>query len=142
MSCADSDVMDHRRTLARHVDSTLTPEEQETGIQFFGDADRFEIITYRPTMVRSLLRHAHADIEWLYVMDGDERGGRVDNPSELAPGDEGFSIEGICASLPLGALTVKGSLRQSNRHSQIVNTPADARAVAEAFAADGGSGND
>lgn len=141
MSCADSDVMDHRRTLARHVDSTLSPEEQETGIQFFGDADRFEIITYRPTMVRSLLRHARAEIKWVYSMDKRERGERVSDLTALTLSEDERRIEGICASLPLGALSIKGRPRSSNAHSAVVHTPEEAQAAETAFG-EGGSGSD
>lgn len=124
-----------RRALATRVETELSRNEQETSIQFFGDANTFQIVTYAPPMVRQLLLHAESEIEWCYVARGDGRGGRVSNLSELTGDDAPSGIGGVCARLPVGALTVKGRPRKDNRISRIVNTPDDARAADAAFEA-------
>jgi hypothetical protein len=131
--------MKRRETLADHVATTLSQNERESSMSWFGDSDRFRITTYVPTMVRSLLQHDLARVEWLYVRDPDERGRRVSNPSEFSLSEDPENVEGICATLPLGVLSVKGSPRNRDAHAGIVTTPSDAERVAEAFA-DGSGG--
>lgn len=124
---ADADEMRTRQKLTNYVESELTKNEQETGISFFGDADRFQIISYGPPLVKNLLEHEYADIRWLYVAVRDGQNFRADTPSEVWPGEDGHRIEGLCATLPLGALSVKGSPRKRDILSGIVTTPAKAR---------------
>jgi len=131
---ASDDEMRTRKQLVDRVDAVLSRHEQETTMQFFGDADRFQITTYRPTMVRSLLEHAYAEIEWLYLGVPEGRNTRVQEPSEVLRSDSQERIEGICARLPLGALSIKGSPRNEDQHSGIVTTPADVEGLADVFA--------
>lgn len=130
---ADPDEMEQRRALAERVETTLSRNEQESSFSFFGDADRCEIITYRRSMVRALLKHEYAKINWLYEHPDESRGGRVDYPSEVPNAEALHRVEGISVSLPLGALSVKGSPRKEDKQSAIVSTPEEARAVASAF---------
>lgn len=127
-----------RRKLANYVESELSKNEQETGISFFGDADRFQIITYAPPLTKKLLEHEYAEIEWLYVVVHDGRNLRIENPSEVSPGEDRHRIEGLCVTLPLGTLSVKGSPRNRDILSGIVNTPAKARDADRRF----GGGDD
>lgn len=124
-----------RQRLAKRVTTDgLSKEEQETAFMFFGDSDRFKLTTYRPTIVRSVLEHALAEIEWVYVSSRSERRWREENPTELLDGEGPFAIEGVCATLPIGTLTVKGSERTSNRQSKIVTTPGEIEGLDEKFA--------
>lgn len=134
---ANPDDMRIRRSLATRVGGTLSRNEQETSISFFGDSDRFQIITYRQSIVRRVLKHEHAAVDWVYEHPDESQGGRVSFPLEINPSDL-EKIEGISASLPIGSLSIKGSPRNKDAQSGIVSTPADARAVADAFA--GGEG--
>lgn len=125
-----------RDVLAQYVDTDLHPDEQETSISFFGRADRFKITTYSPPMVRKLLRHSYAEIEWVYQMDGGEQGVRRELPSESALEKARPRIEGVCATLPLGALTIKGKPRKQDHHSDIVTTPSDLEGLDDVFGGD------
>jgi|APHM01.1.fsa_nt_gi hypothetical protein len=122
-----------RRSLASRVDSDLSRNEQETGISFFGDSTQFTITTYRRSIVRAILKHEHAAIDWLFEHPDESNGGRVDFPLADTDPNTLRKIEGVSASLPLGTLSIKGSPRQSDTQSAIVSTPENARAVAAAF---------
>lgn len=126
-------VMAARRSLASRVGSGLARDEQETWITFVAGEDRFEIGSYAPSIVRKLLEHSNAEIEWLYVALGDERYSREEDIEEIAYDTPGAEIEGLCAHLPLGALTIKGVPRNRDIASSIVNTPADAEEARSAF---------
>lgn len=135
---ASDEEMRRRRLLADLVDTELSRDEQEFDFSGFGDRGTGTFISYVPTMVRSLLKHDFAKINWLYVGRGDERGGRVSDPEEVSTDAEGVRIEGISAEIPVGVLSVKGVPRTDDRKSRVVSTPEKARDAAEAFA-DGGN---
>lgn len=130
---ADSDDMERREALAERVGSELKRDEQESGLSFFGGDDRYRVFSYSPAIVRKLLRHEHARVEWVYTAEGGEAKGREENLSEISLSEEGVEIEGVCAELPLGTLSIKGSPRQRDTPSGVVSTPSDARGVAAAF---------
>lgn len=129
---ADEKAMQTRERLAKAVGTALAKEEQESGITLLGTADRYQLTTYKPTIVRSILRHDYADIEWVYVYHPDHQNERVHDLESVdvhAPGH----VEGVCATLPIASLSIKGVPRQRNGHSTIVNTPSEAKQVREAF---------
>ena len=132
--------MEHRRALTERVETTLSRAEQETSVSFFGDADRFRTITYKPTMVRKLLRHDYARINWAFVWEGGEQGRRVSDLSDISLSEDDVRIEGLSVSLPLGVLSVKGSPRRRDAHSDIITTPDGAREAAAAFDGDAEEG--
>jgi hypothetical protein len=129
---ANPDDMRIRRSLAKRVGGSLSRNEQETSIHFFGDSDRFEITTYRPSVVKRILKHEFAAVDWVYEDPEKTHGGRVDFPPEVSP-DDLVEIEGVSASLPIGTLSIKGVPRGRDVQSQIVSTPEEARSAAEAF---------
>lgn len=131
---ASNDDLRTRRQLADRVGSELSRNEQETGMQFFGDADRFQITTYRPTMVRSVLRHAYAEIEWVYLRVPEGQNKRVHDTTEALRSEARAEVEGVRATLPLGALTIKGKPRTKDQHSGIITTPEELEGLSEAFA--------
>lgn len=128
---SDLDMTD-RQELAEHVDSELKRGERETGLDFFDTDDRFTVTSYSPSIVRSLLKHNEARINWIYTNRDEEPTGRVTNPLALL--DTDASVEGLQATLPKGALTVKGTVRARNADGDIVNTPDEAAEAREAFA--------
>jgi hypothetical protein len=133
---APSDDMRIRRTLAKRVGSSLSRNEQETSIHFFGDSKRFKAITHRPSLTRAFLRHDYADINWVDGHKNESRVGRMPfHPADMNSSDP-TKIEGISVSLPIGTLLIKGMLRASDHQCAIVSTPEEARAAAEAFAGD------
>jgi hypothetical protein len=83
--------------------------------------------------VRQLLRHREARLCWIYATGGDGPNGRVQNPSQLLGTDA--SVEGVQVTIPVGALGIKGTVRSSNKDSNVVHTPEDADKAREAFAA-------
>jgi len=133
---ADPDDMDRRRTLASMVSRNLSRTECETGVSFFGDDDRARLLSYSPTIVRSVLRHEYARIRWVFATEGGEAGRQVRDLSAISLSEEGVDIEGVSAEVPLGTLSVKGSPRRRDAPSGIVNTPDEARGVADAFRGD------
>jgi len=117
-----------RLDLAERVDAQLRKSERETGIDFFQTDQRFTITTYSPSIARSLLKHGEATIEWVYATDE----GRIKTPEDLV--DQDVTIEGVQATLPVGSLTIKGTVRSTNTDSDIVTTPQELGDIREAFA--------
>ena len=127
--------MADRGRLAERVDNDLKRGERETGLDFFDSDERFTITSYSPTIVRSLLKHNEARINWIYATGSAEPTGRVTNPSFLL--DTDAVVEGVQATLPKGTLKIKGTVRRRNADNAIVSTPEDAQDAREAFT-DGG----
>jgi hypothetical protein len=123
--------METRRELAERVGADLGRHEQETGLNFFAADDRYTINTYVPNMVRSVLKHGEAEIDWIYSSPSASVSGVVRDLSDIRA--EEVRVEGVRATLPLATLTIKGSPRVSNRTSDIVNTPEEAESVGEVF---------
>jgi len=123
--------METRRALAQRVETDLGRDEQETGLNFFAADDRYTITTHVPTIVRSLLKHGEADIDWIYSTSSASVSGVVRDLSTVRADD--VRVEGLQATLPLGTLGIKGSPRTTDRPSDIVNTPAEAESAAEVF---------
>jgi len=124
---SDQLTMAERHDLAERVEAELSKRERETGLDFFQTDDRFTITTYSPSIARSLLKHGEATIEWVYVTDE----GRVKTPQDLT--DRAVTIEGVQVTLPVGTLTIKGTVRASNADSGIVSTPDEADGIRERF---------
>lgn len=117
--------MADRRELADRVDTDLKRAEQETGIDWFNPDDRFTLTTYSVTVVRSVLKHDEARLNWVYVTDSTELSGRVDNVAAVVDSDA--MVEGIQATLPIGCLSIKGVARENDRDSKVVSTPEKGR---------------
>lgn len=130
---ASADEMRARKILAESVASGLSKNEQETGISFFGDATRFQITTYKPAIVRKLLLHSYAEIEWVYACREDEQNETLEDLAGLVEHADHPNIGGVRAYLPTGALSIKGKPRKSNSLSRIVNTPEKADRAREVF---------
>jgi hypothetical protein len=127
--------MDTRRRLADRVDQQLKRDECETGIDWFQTDERATVTSYSPSIVRQLLRHREARLCWVYATGGNGATGRVQNPSQLLGSDA--SVEGVQVTVPVGTLGIKGSVRSTNKDSDVVHTPEDADDAREAFT-DGG----
>lgn len=111
-------------------------------MHFFGDADAFEMTTYVPSIVRSLLRHDDATILWVYADGVGERKRKVQDLSSIPRADAAVTIEGAKARLPLGALSVKGAPRGRDRPSEIVTTPEEIDGLTEELHNAGADEND
>jgi len=59
--------MEKRRQMEERVrpHSTYESFEKETGINFMGDELAFTLSSYKPTIVRSVLKHEYAVIQWI-----------------------------------------------------------------------------
>ena len=121
-----------RRGLAKRTDNGLSRDERETGIDFFSSDDRFTIYSYAPPIVRDVLRHGEASIEWLYVEPNNGRRRREENLAEVADMDA-VDISGVKATLPTAVLKIKGRPRKRGVPSSIVSTPSDVEGVGEEF---------
>lgn len=92
--------------------------EKETTISMYGDSKEYTIFSAKPTVVRSLLKHDHFEMDWAVVAN-DGRTERVLELDDLRKSDgEIVSIEG---SMPVGTLTVKSKPRANNHQSSIVS---------------------
>lgn len=123
--------MDEREALADRATSASNMEtvSKETALSLPGGSDEYDISSYKATVVRSLLRHALADVNWVVA---EENGvfTRYDS-GELPSADA--SIVGVCVSLPVGTFSIKGTSRSNNHHSSIVSTPEQVANAREAF---------
>lgn len=123
------DNMQIRRDLAKRVASDLSRNEQETTLSFFGDSDRARLVSYRPSIVRPLLRHEYAPLEWVYERPSESAGGRVAFPMSPSRAESLGDIEAVSVLAPLGTLSVKGVPRKRDTHAGIVATPEVARSA-------------
>lgn len=137
MNWEDVDMVRRRQRAERVNAGDLTRSEQETAIDFFGDADDAQVTTYAPTLACDLLRHDYARIEWVYAEGVRERLARVVDPSEIRDAEGPVRIGGVCALLPIGALTVKGAPRKRDRLLGIITTPRDLEGLDDVFDTEG-----
>lgn len=96
-------------------DAQLTPAEKETTIRFAKDQDRARIATAESGLMRRVLAHPESAVVSIDTLDGNvrERGKDIDDYS-------GGDVVGVVATIPVGALQVKLSSRQSSQHAKIV----------------------
>lgn len=99
-------------------DPELSGSEKETTITMCGDDKRFKMYSAKPTVVKSLLRHDHFELEWARVLD-DERSEYYESRDALRE-VEG-KIVAVEGTLPVGVLTVKSKPRANNHQSSIVS---------------------
>jgi hypothetical protein len=135
----DTASMRRREALADTVGTGLARDQRETGVDYIDSEDRYSLFSYAPSIVRSILRHDLAAINWVYVDPPRGRKYREENLGEIPLSKDNLKIEGVSASLPVGTLSIKGSARSTNASSGIVSTPAQAEKAAEAF---GGGGSE
>jgi hypothetical protein len=99
-------------------DPKLTGSEKETTISMYGDDKRFKMYSAKPTVVKSLLKHDHFEMEWARVLDG-ETSEYYEGRDELR--EANGKIVAIEGTLPVGTLTVKSKPRANNHQSSIVS---------------------
>lgn len=123
--------------LAENVEcSVLESMEKELVITATGDSDTMYVTTYKETVVRSLLEHANAILIDVILVDGRKLmpigvGVTDDDFGEVRGGE--MTVGGVKCELPLGHLTIKGSPRNDDHFSTIVNTPEDVESIEGAF---------
>lgn len=108
------------KELAERVEPhpNLGGAEKETTISMYGDSKEYTIFSAKPTVVRSLLKHDHFEMDWA-VVASDGQTERVLGLEALRESEgEIVSIEG---SMPVGTLTVKSKPRANNHQSSIVS---------------------
>lgn len=97
-------------------DSDLTPAEKETSIRFAKDQDLATIFTAEAGLMRRLVAHPETAIESLTVLDAAGVRQTVD-----PTGYESGQIVGVVVTVPVGALQIKSSSRQSTQHAALVS---------------------
>jgi hypothetical protein len=127
-----------REILADNVEGHLSRGEQEYSFSGFGDRDYVEFTGYVPTMVKSVLRHRFAKVEWVYLYREHKPNERVEDLDELVAGSPVPDVEGVRAIIPVGALLVKGTIRANDQLSGVFSTPEQAAKARAAFAGDEG----
>ena len=102
--------------------TSLSSAEKETGIHFAGDESAFTVTTYKPTIVKSLLEHDHAEV-YRYIVSTESGGHRSVSAHEVQPSDlTDETIVGCHATMPIGTLSIKSVPRTENYQSQIVTS--------------------
>lgn len=96
-------------------DVSLSSVEKETTIRFSKVDDRASIYTEEAGLMRRLLRHPHFEVDTLRVNTDDAVGKQV-APSDFEQG----SITGVDGSIPIEALVLQTSLRETSQHSALV----------------------
>lgn len=92
-------------------DTSLTPIEKETTILFSKIDDCASVYTEEAGLMRRLLRHPHFEIKSLRGTEG----------RRVAPNDfEDGSITGVSGTIPIEALLLQTSLRETSQHSAVV----------------------
>lgn len=102
--------------VAPHPD--LSGAEKETTISIYGDSKEYSIFSAKPTIIKSLLRHDHFEIDWAVVA--------ANGSTEQITGadtlhDSNGDIVSLEGRLPVGTLTVKSKPRANNNQSSIVS---------------------
>ncbi|MDT3434679.1 hypothetical protein [Haloarcula sp. 1CSR25-25] len=100
-------------------DPMLGGDEKETTLTMCGQDKHFSIYSAKPTVIKSLLKHDHFEIEWARVIDGDS-GKRIKERSKLL--DISGDIVAVEGKMPIGTLTVKSKPRANDHQSSIVNS--------------------
>jgi len=100
-------------------DHRLTGDEKETSINMYGSDKYFKIYSAKPTIIKSLLKHDHFELELGKVLTSEEKITRVSGIDSLA--NTSGKIVGVKGKMPIGTLTVKSKPRANNHQSSIVN---------------------
>lgn len=96
---------------AAEEDTSLTPIEKETTILFSKVDDCASVYTEEAGLMRRLLNHPHFELESLRGADG--------HRIALSDFDEG-PITGVDGTIPIEALLLQRSLRETSQHSAVV----------------------
>ena len=100
-------------------DHRLSADEKETSINMYGSDKHFNIYSAKPTVIKSLLKHDHFELELGKVLTPEEKIERVSDMDSLA--STSGKIVGVKGKMPVGTLTVKSKPRANNHQSSIVN---------------------
>ena len=95
-------------------DNSLSSVEKETTIHFSKIDNRASLYTEEAGLMRRLLHHPHFEVNSLRVNTDDARG-RYVAPSDFEEGP----ITGVDGSIPIEALVLQTSLRETSHHSAI-----------------------
>jgi len=92
--------------------------EKETGISFLGDEEEMRVVSAKPTIVRSLLKHDYSDLNWVEI-EKEETSTTVRDIENI---DENDIIYAVSVDIPIGCLTIKSSPKSNNYQSSVINT--------------------
>ncbi len=107
--------MTERLVEAVEEDTSLTSVEKETTIRFSKADDSASVYTEEAGLMRRLLRHPHVEVDSLRVNTNDAVAKQV-APSDFEEG----AITGVDGSIPIEALVLQTSLRETSQHSALV----------------------
>lgn len=96
-------------------DSRLNPGEKETTFRFSKIEDVVEVFTDEAGLLRRLLVHPESEVDFLNVLDGDERH-TIEDVRDYSGGD----VVSGALEVPVGVLQVKLNPRSDRAHSSIV----------------------
>lgn len=91
--------------------------ERETTVCMPGDSDRFTISSFRPSIVRRLLRHPEFQVTHITTYDDDSDTTQARDDLDDV-GDA--TVCGATGTLPVGALFIKPEPRKSTQQAKVV----------------------
>jgi hypothetical protein len=97
-------------------DPELAPEEKETTLRFARDEDVATFYTAEAGLGRRLIAHPETVLHGVVIKDGRARPTKP--PEEV---EQGEHVVGVRGTIPLGALSVKSSSRETEQHAAIVS---------------------
>lgn len=100
---------------AVETDTSRSPAERETCFRTAEDRDELDVYTAERGLMRRLLAHPEASIDWVSVATGDVGGESL----PLAEHD-GRPVIGVKATLPVGVLTVARDARKYGTHADMI----------------------
>ena len=98
-------------------DPMLSGDEKETTISMHGQDKTFSVFSAKPTVIKSLLRHNHFELDWARVLDEGSRT-RATGRDELRETES--AIVALKGQMPVGVLSIKSKPRANNHQSSIV----------------------
>ena len=120
---ADGVDREHDRALVERAirafdagDPKLMSVEKETTFRFSSATNEIRFFTAEPGVGRRLLAHPSASIKSVVVAVGDDRPGV--GLEEVQEADDVVGVRGV---LPIGALGIRASPRESTGHAEIVS---------------------
>lgn len=99
-------------------DPELTADEKETTLTMYGSDKKFNIFSAKPTIVKSLLKHDHFELDNARLLNN---GTKISISEREKLSEKKGDIVAVKGEMPVGVLTVKSKPRANNHQSSIVS---------------------
>lgn len=112
--------MERRSKLTEKVGNNFSRNERETTAHFIDSEDKVRVTSNSPTVIKSLLEHSGAEINYLSCSRDGEFEKIIQDVSEVK---DDMEVNMISVSMHAGHFKIKSSARKSTSASHIVTTP-------------------